>query len=56
MQKIQTEKIRININPFPTLVLSDRTRICETVPTPPRAAGDRPRGPRYIVWIGTMDP
>ena len=44
------------VNPFPTLVTSDVTRICETVPTPPRAAGDRPRAPRYMVWIGTMDP
>ena len=43
-------------NPFPTPVCFKQTEICETVPTPPRAAGDRPRGSRYMVWIDTMDP
>ena len=37
------------------LVVSDTTRICETVPTPPRASGDRTRATVYMVWIHTMD-
>ena len=31
------------------------TEIYETVPTTPRAAGDRSRGPGYMVWIHTID-
>ena len=43
------------INPFPALVISEMTRICETVPTPPRAAADRPRALGYMVWMRTID-
>ena len=42
-------------NPFPFLPIAHSDRICEAVPSPPRAAADRSRGPRYMVWIGTMD-
>ena len=31
------------------------TEICETVPTPPRAAADRPRAVGYLVWMRTID-
>ena len=34
---------------------SEMTRICETVPTPPRAAADRPRAPGYMVWMCKID-
>ena len=43
-------------NPFPYHLTLSVKSIYETIPTPPRAAGDRSRGPRYMVWIGTMDP
>ena len=42
--------------PFPYRVISDEmTRICETVPTPLRAAADQPRAPEYMVWMCTID-
>ena len=43
------------INPFPYHVTSDVTFVGETVPTPPRAASDRPRAPRYMIWMRTID-
>ena len=45
----------LRVNPFPFLVLSNRTRICETVPTTPRAAGDRLGATVGRVWMCTMD-
>ena len=45
----------IGLNPFPTLVLSNRTRICETILMTPRAAADRPRALGYMVWMCTID-
>ena len=46
------------LNPFPTLIISEMIRICETVPTPPRAAADRLRALYaigYMVWMRTID-
>ena len=48
-------RLKIGFNPFPYLIISDMIRICETVPTPPRAAADRPRAPGYMVWMCTID-
>ena len=38
------------LNPLPTLVLSDRTRIYGTVASSPRAVIDRLLGPSLAVW------
>ena len=47
---------REGVNPFPAhLITLSVKSIYETVPTPPRAAGDRSRGPGYMVWIHTID-
>ena len=45
----------IFINPFPDLIISEMIRICETIPTPPRAAADRPSALGYMVWMCTID-
>ena len=41
------------VNPFPTLILSDRIRIFDVSPKPGRGSGDRPRDTVAVVWIGT---
>ena len=46
----------VRFNPYPLHFISDMKFVGETVPTPPRAASDRPRAPRYMVWIRTIDP
>ena len=46
---------KCDINPFPTLVPSEGTRICETILMTPRAAADRPRALGYMVWMRTID-
>ena len=43
------------LNPLPALVVFNTTRICETVPTSPRAVTDRPRSLGYSVWMRTID-
>ena len=43
------------LNPLPALVVFNTTRICETVPTSPRAVTDRPRALGYSVWMRTID-
>ena len=53
--EFESDSSSYGFNPFPYLVLTVRTRIYETVPTTPRAAGDRSRGPGYMVWIHTID-
>ena len=43
----------ISVNPLPTLVLSDRTRISATAPWPPRAARDRASATIGRARVGT---
>ena len=41
------------INPFPPLILFNRIRVSETVPSPSRGPCDRSRATVDVVWVGT---
>ena len=45
--------VRLTLFPAPLFTLNVK-RICETVPTPSRAAADRPSALGYMVWIGVQ--
>ena len=45
----------IDFNPFPYHFPSDGKFVQDTVPTPPRAATDRPRALGYMIWMRTID-
>ena len=43
------------LTPYPPYTTVYGSRICGTAPKAPRAAGDRPRGPRTTVRMCTKD-
>ena len=50
------KRLKKFFDPFPTLVVClKQTRVCETVPTPLRAAADRPRAPGTVHGMDAYD-